>query len=63
MKVEMPVEQWNALNEAAKRNIELLTLACANIALAAQEQAKVEEATPAASVESRATRTPRRKGR
>lgn len=42
MKVCLPIEQWNALDEAAKRNIELLTLARANIANAARDQAAGE---------------------
>ena len=43
MNVFLPIEQWNALDEAAKRNIELLTLARANIAMAAKAQAEAEE--------------------
>jgi hypothetical protein len=49
MKVDLPIEQWNALDAAASRNIELLQLARHNIALAAQAQA----AKDAASAEAR----------
>lgn len=42
MKVDLPIEQWNALDQSAARNIELLTLARQNMALAAQAQAAEE---------------------
>jgi|GEM_PF-5613486 len=42
MNVSLPIEQWNALDTAAQRNIELLTLARMNIANAAKAQAEAE---------------------
>lgn len=42
MKVDLPIEQWNALGEAAKRNIELLQLALMNVDMVAKAQAEAE---------------------
>ena len=46
MKVELPIEQWSALDQSAVRNIELLMLARQNIAMSAKaleaEEAKAK---------------------
>lgn len=43
MKVDLPIEQWNAIDAALQRSIELSTLARQNIALTAQALAAEEE--------------------
>jgi hypothetical protein len=42
MKVDLPVEQWNAIDQALQRNAELIALARANIAMQAQAHAAAE---------------------
>ncbi len=53
MKVDLPIEQWNALDQSAVRNIELLTLARQNIAMTAKALAD-EEAKAKAKAEAKA---------
>lgn len=45
MKVDLPIEQWNAIDAALQRSIELSTLARQNIALTAQALAAEEAKT------------------
>lgn len=42
MKVDLPIEQWNAIDAALQRNLELITLARSSIAGVAQAQAADE---------------------